>query len=50
MAKRVCDLLVNMESVEQNTINLGSMPVGDLFKVGSLTTETYELFSNIISY
>jgi hypothetical protein len=41
MARNVCRLMLNLNEVEKNGINLGNMPIGDLFKTTSLTSEEY---------
>jgi hypothetical protein len=43
MAKNVCRLLLNASEVEKSGLNLGNMPLGDLFRTTSLTSEEYEL-------
>lgn len=37
MARNVCNILLNVDKVEKGEINLGQMPVGDLFRNGSFT-------------
>jgi hypothetical protein len=46
MARNVCRLLLNASEVEKSGLNLGNMPLGDLFRTTSLTSEEYELLGN----
>lgn len=50
MAENVCRILLKQEKLKemQGQINLRELPVGDLFRTTSLTTEDYELFGKLI--
>ena len=47
MATNMCKILQTVKDIEgQTPLNLGDMPVGDLFKMSSLSAEEYELLGN----
>ena len=48
MAQNICNILLKQEELKETGVNLGALPVGDLFRTTSLTPEEYELFSNDI--
>ena len=43
MARNVCRILLKIREVQDTQVDLGAMPLGDLFKTSSFTEEEYEL-------
>lgn len=47
MAQNICSILLKQEEAKEKELDLGKIPIGDLFRSTAFTSEDYELFSNI---
>jgi hypothetical protein len=45
MAQNICNILLKQEEAKEKELDLGKIPIGDLFRSTSFTPEEYELFS-----
>lgn len=45
MAQNICNILLKQEEAKDKKLDLGIIPIGDLFRSTSFTPEDYELFS-----
>ena len=43
MATNVCKILGNLDKINKKEIDLGQLPLGDLFRDATFTPESYEM-------